>query len=296
MSDRYPGSPLSEGPLSGWRFALSKRWAGYLALTIVFAIVCCLLGAWQFARRDEARAKIDKIDANYDTAAVPLGDVLADTSAFEDSQEWTPVEMTGTYLVDEELLVRSRPYGGRPGFEVLTPLQLDDGSIFIVDRGWVPTGERQDSPDVVPAAPDGEITVEARLKPTEPTLTGRSAPDGQVATIHLETIADLVGGDVYSGAYGLLISEDPAPDEQRPFAAIRPERDEGPHLSYALQWYVFAAFGFIGLGYALRQEYRAINADDPDERERADERARKARAKPLTDDQIEDAIVEAGQR
>jgi cytochrome oxidase assembly protein ShyY1 len=276
-----------------WRFALEKRWFGYLAVAIVFAIACYFLSQWQFARRDETLAEVAKVDQNYDADPRPLASVLTDKEYFDETQEWTPVEMTGTYLVEDQLLVRSRPYGGRPGFEVLTPLRLDDGSIFIVDRGWVPTGEEQDSPDFVPDAPDGIVTVTARLKPGEPNLPGRSAPAGQVSTINLPTVAELVGGSVYTGAYGLLATEDPAPADARPAAAVKPDRDEGPHLSYAFQWLIFALFGFFGLGYALRTEYRLLNADDPDEIARAEERERKARRRPRSDDEIEDSILDA---
>lgn len=282
--------------MSRWRFAFGKRWFGYLALAIAFAVACVLLGDWQFSRRAETLAEIARVEANYDSAAQPVSTVLADSASFDESQEWTPVLLEGSYLSDEQLLVRGRPYGGRPGFEVLVPLRLDDGSIFIVDRGWIPTGEKQDAPDFVPEAPAGDVTVVARLKPGEPVLPGRSAPAGQIPTINLATIADQLGGDTYSGAYGLLASESPAPADTRPAAAVKPARDEGPHLSYAVQWLIFAVFGFFGLGYALRTEYRLRNADDPDERARAAERQRRAHAKPLTDDQIEDAIVDAGRR
>jgi len=279
-----------------WRFALGGRWFGYLAFAILFALACVLLSQWQFARRDEAVAAITKVQENYDAVAVPLEEALADTSAFDDSQEWTPVTISGTYLIDEQLLVRSRPFGGRPGFEVLTPLLIDDGNIFIVNRGWVPTGNEQDSPDFVPAPPTGTVEVEARLKPGETNLRGRSAPEGQISTINLPTIAAKLGDTVYTGAYGQLVTESPAPVDARPAAAVKPEEDEGPHLSYAFQWIIFAFFGFFGLGYALRTEYRLINADDPEEQERAAERERKAKAKPLTDDEIEDAILDAARR
>src|SRR5690606_11043464 len=100
-----------------------------------------------------------------------------------------------SYLVDDELLVRGRPLGGSPGFEQLVPFQLDDGRLFVVDRGWLPTGNAQDLPDVDPAPPAGPVTVVVRLKAGEPTIAGRSAPAGQVATIHLPTIAGIVGGE-----------------------------------------------------------------------------------------------------
>jgi cytochrome oxidase assembly protein ShyY1 len=275
--------------VNGWRFAFTRRWAGYLALTVVFAIVCVCLGTWQLARRAEARAEIDRVESNWDSAPVPIGDVLPELDSFETDDKWMPVELTGRYLADEQLLARNRPLDGTTGFEVLVPFQLADGRIFIVDRGWVPTGNDQDAPDAVPPPPRGEVTVVARLKAGEPTVLGRSAPDGQVATINLPAIAELLDAPTYTGAYGLLVTEDPT--VARPVAAVKPYPDEGPHLSYAFQWFVFALLGFIGLGFALRQEYRAVNADAPEERVRAAARAAKAARKERSDAEIEDELL-----
>jgi cytochrome oxidase assembly protein ShyY1 len=275
-----------------WRFAIAPRWFGYLAMAIIFAIACSLLSQWQFARRDEARAEIAHIENNYHRDPVPIASVLPELDSFSPRLKWTPVTMTGTYLRDEQLLVRNRPYNGSPGFEVLTPLLLDDGSLFIVDRGWVPSGNTQDTPDAVPEAPSGRVTVVARLKAGEPELAGRTAPKGQIPTVELDDIAASLGRPVYTGAYGLLDSEAPAPAE-RPVAAAEPALDEGPHLSYAVQWIVFALFGFFGLGYALRQEYRIRR----EEREGPDAAPREPR-KPRrpTDADIEDELLDAANR
>jgi len=277
--------------VSGWGFLVSRQWAGYLAMTIVFAVVCSGLGAWQLARRAEAQAEITRVDNNFDHDPVPVAEALPTLDAFDESQKWLPVELTGTYLADEEMLARNRPLNIHPGFEVLTPLLLSNGDIFIVDRGWLPTGEDQDQPDVVPAAPTGEVTVVARLKKGEPSLAGRTATGNQVATINLTEIQERLGQPVFTGAYGLMASETPA-SEERPTAVTRPVRDEGPHLSYAFQWFVFALMGFIGLGWAARQEYRSVNEADPEERLRAEERARRQAAKPRSDSEIEDELLE----
>ncbi len=276
--------------MSGWRFVLTRRWFGYLALTVVFAIVCVSLGFWQLARRAEARAEIDRVETNWEAEPVALHDVLPDLAAFDPDDKWTPVQLTGRYLEDDQLLARNRPLNGEGGFEVLVPFELADGSLFIVDRGWVPAGNEQDSPDLVPPAPTGEVTVVVRLKAGEPTVLGRSAPDGQVATINLPEIAALLDDPTYTGAYGLLVSEDPS--VARPTAATKPYPDEGPHLSYAFQWFVFALLGFVGLGFAVRQEYRTVNADVPEERERAASRAERAARREKTDAQIEDELLD----
>lgn len=279
--------------MSAWSFALTRRWAGYLALTIVFAIVCSLLGMWQFARRAEAQVEISRIDANYDATPVAIDNVLPTRESFEESQKWTPVLLEGTYLTDQQQLVRNRPFGGQPGFEIITPLRLDDGSVFIVDRGWIPTGATQDAPDRVPAAPSGPVTVTARLKAGEPEIAGRSVAEGsgQIPTIDLPLLAGMLDAPVYTGAYGLVVSESPSVADM-PAMAPRPVRDEGPHLSYALQWFVFALLAFVGLGWALRQEYRSVNADDPEEQERAAERERVRSARAPSDADVEDAILD----
>ncbi|KQV25054.1 MULTISPECIES: SURF1 family protein [unclassified Microcella] len=245
--------------------ALQRRWLGWLGLTALFAVVCVGLAQWQWQRRLEAVAEIRVVAANWDAAPVPLTEALPETDVLDPDLEWQPVELVGEYLVDEQLLVRARPLNGRPGFEVLTPLLLDDGTVFVVDRGWLPVGSEQDSPDVVPAPPSGRVEVLARLKPGEPELRGRGAPEGQIATIHLPDVAQRVeAGAVMTGAYGLLDSESPAPDT-RPVAATRPVPDEGPHLSYTFQWYLFGLMGFIGYGWALRKERQRIVAEETGE-------------------------------
>jgi cytochrome oxidase assembly protein ShyY1 len=278
--------------VKNWRFAITRRYFGYLAMAIVFAIGCWFLSQWQFARLAEARVEVNRLSENYSREAVPLASVLPTLDGFDADDKWVPVEMTGTYLVDQQTLVRNRPYGGNPGFEVLVPLQLADDSVFIVDRGWVPSGDEQDYPDAIPVAPSGEVTVVARLKASEPELAGRSAPAGQIATIELPALAATLGGDMYTGAYGLLATETPAPAD-RPLAAAQPEEDEGPHLSYALQWLLFALFGFGGLGYALRTEFRIRNAEDPEEKIRAEKRRVKDAKRARTDAEIEDALLDA---
>lgn len=270
--------------------ALTRRWLGWLAFTTLFAVLCVALAQWQWARRLEAVAEIRVVAQNWDAAPVALSEVLPGDEPLDPAAEWTPVVLEGEYLLDEQLLVRNRPFGARPGFEVLTPLLLDSGEVFIVNRGWVPTGEAQDSPDAVPSPREGRVEVLVRLKPGEPTIAGRGAPEGQIATINLPELAERVqGGDVIEGAYGLLGSEDPAPAE-RPLAAVRPVADEGPHLSYTFQWYLFGLLGFIGFGWALRHEHRALRAAETGEPVAP---PRRRRGTGPTDDEIEDALLDA---
>lgn len=281
-------------PAAGWGFAFSRRWLGYLAFAIVFAIACGFLSNWQLARSKEAAAANALISQNFFSRPVPLAEELPSLTAYSAKQEWTRVTVTGTYEKDKELLARNRPFNGSPGFEVLTPLRTADGSLFIVDRGWVPTGNNTDAPDHVPAAPSGTVTVVARLKASEPAIQGRTGVGMQVGTIQLSVVKQKLGGaDVYTGAYGLLESQKPNPaSAPTPTVTDPPTQDEGLHWSYMIQWIIFALIGFFGLGYALRTEYRKRNEHDPAERARAAERARRRAAK-RSDADVEDELLDA---
>ncbi|HWL59829.1 MAG TPA: SURF1 family protein [Microbacteriaceae bacterium] len=269
----------------------ARRWLGYLALVVVFSVACAMLAAWQFARNDQAAERIRQIEENWDAAPVPLATVLAaPDSAFDPRRTWTPVEVTGEYLVEETLLVRNRPRDGVPGYEVLVPFQLADGTVLIVDRGWVPPGERQaEHPDSVPEPKRGEQTIIVRLRVGEPPVPGRSAPAGQVATIELPLIAELLDAPVYTGAFGMLASESASPVSGAPALAVRPAIDPGPHLSYAVQWILFAVMAGIALVWGVWNE-RRIRRLSPAERE-AERHVRRARRD--ADAEAEDALLDA---
>ncbi|HEY5229655.1 MAG TPA: SURF1 family protein [Galbitalea sp.] len=275
-----------------WRFAAQRRWFTYLGMAIVFAIACVLLSQWQFGRNEQTVAANKLVTHNYNAVPVAPSVLLPSKSSYSAKQEWRTVALVGQYLPAKQLLVRDRVLGDNPGFEVLTPFRETDGSIFIVDRGWVSIGTKKTAPDFVPPAPTGTEHVVARLQQSETVLPGRVAPSGEISEINLPTIGRVTQlSDLYTGAYGLLASESPKPSE-RPIAAAKPVLDPGPFLSYAFQWILFALMGFSGLAWALRQEYRIRNAADPVERERAAERDIKARKRAPTDAQIEDAQIE----
>lgn len=281
--------------MNEWRFLASPRWAGYLALVVVFAIACTALGTWQFNRRAEALAEVARIDANYDADPVPVAEALPDPDAFDIDQRWQVVALSGEYLHDEEVVVRNRPGSGSTGFEVLTPMRLEDGTVFVVDRGWIP----QDSsgrPSEVPPAAEGRVEVTARLKAGEQQIAGRTSSGAEFATIDLDELAERVGEPTYTGAYGILVQSG-ADATEPPIALPRPVRDEGPHLSYALQWFVFALMGFVALGWFANQE-RKLLATDAAERSGASRRPASEPKRPpkpqgsRSDADVEDEILD----
>src|SRR5215217_1602323 len=249
-----------------YRFLFSSKWLGYLLLAAIFASACVFLGRWQMDRRAETLAEINRVLTNYSATPVPFADVRDEFDQLDPASEWMQVELEGSYLVDGQRIVRNRPLNGQPGYEVVVPFRLTTGETVVIDRGWLPIGNKNPgSPDSVPAPPAGEVTAVVRLKHPEPELQ-RGAPEGQLASIDLAAYSTQLGYPLLTGAYGQLASETP-PAAEMPMAFPKPSTEEGTHLSYSLQWFAFGVLMFVGFGYAARQQARnaAIDAGDDDE-------------------------------
>lgn len=292
-----------------YRFLASTRWVGWLMLVIVFALVCAALSWWQWDRRSEVSSENRQVEANWDAAPVDLDTARPWLARLPEERAYTPVRLTGEYVADGTVFVRQRTLSSALGMEQLVPFRAEDGTVLIVDRGWLPLGDAADQrPDVIPAPPLGTITVTVRLKVGEPDI-GRDAPEGQIASIDLGALAERTGLPVQTGAFGLLAAEDPAP-ATRPTALPKPEADEGMHWSYALQWAAFGVLFFVGFGYAARQQAK-INRDEKAEAAeaaaRGEEHVFRARRAPKAkavrprrdgkphDEDVEDALLDAAE-
>lgn len=235
-----------------------KRWTAWLIAAVLFAAGCVFLSDWQFERRAHRVAQISVVQANYDAKVVSL-EVLLGKPHSNDEILWRPVSAVGRFLIDKALLVRNRPQNGQPGFELVIPFATPQRTI-LVDLGWLPTGNLQDSPDDIPLPSTDAQRITIRLALSEAKLE-RDAPAGQVANVHLPTIADLTQMPIDTKWYGQL---DSGSYEDFPRQLTMPSVDEGNHLSYAIQWVIFALLGFTMLIWAYRKEMHFAKAEqDP---------------------------------
>ena len=229
-----------------------KRWLVWLLVASLFAVACVFLSQWQFSRRAEAVAKIELIAANFDSPAVAITE-LADLNDFDLANEWRPVVLDGNFLSEKAVLVRNRPYNGNAGFLQVVPFQLVTGEVVAVETGWLPTGSQNDEPDVIPRPSSERVEIIARIRPAEPTLD-RDAPQGQIATINIESLITKVQitEPVYKSVYVRLAES--YNNSDLPRVQAKPQLTEGNHLSYALQWILFALMAFGALWWAIWQE------------------------------------------
>jgi cytochrome oxidase assembly protein ShyY1 len=238
--------------LASWRFLLSRRWLLFFLAIVVLALGTWWLGEWQFGRLDDRQARNAVIEDNAHDDPVPVDEVLAPGEAVADDEEYTVVEATGTYDVEDTLVVRYRTRDGMPGVQVVVPLLTADGTAVVVDRGWLAyDGPAERAAAEAPAPPAGEVTITGWVR-ADGEGGSTEVSDGGMRAISSSAVGDALDLEVYGG-FVQLLSEDPAPEEALE-PAEEPDTGEGPHFFYGLQWWFFGVLALGGFGYLAWDE------------------------------------------
>jgi surfeit locus 1 family protein len=212
---------------------------------MVVAVVFIRLGFWQISRLHEREASNHEVEANLAEPAAPLDEILP----LGGDLEYRHVTVRGEYAPQFEVLLRNRSYEGEPGYHVLTPLEETAGRTVLVDRGWVPLGV--DGPPVTPSPPEGLVEVSGVIRSSKTAGSGLGPKDpatGRLTAVFWPDIGRLSGQMPGSlePVYVELRSQIPAGGGEQPIPATDPVLTNGPHLSYAVQWFAFAMIAIVG--------------------------------------------------
>lgn len=215
-------------------------------LTVCLVALFVRLGFWQWHRAQLKSAQLAQYSLGGQTVA-DLGSRRTD-----ELQRFAVINVAGRYDGEHQFLLDNISHNGRPGYEVLTPLQLSDGRSLIVNRGWVPLlGNRSQLPDVRLES-GAALTVAGRLDnlPVVGISLGHIAPalDSHWPKLtSFPTMSDLattLGHPLESRQ--LLLN----PDQPSGFVREWQLAGFGParYLSYAVQWWAFATLALILYG------------------------------------------------
>lgn len=219
-------------------------------LTLVATATFVGLCLWQLGRADEKEALQALMDHRMAETSVSYTGGPLDMA----QMQYRQLSVTGHFDVDHQVLLDNIIRNGKPGYEVITPLQLDSGQWLLVNRGWVPQGQRRDILPVIDT-PSGTLTLHGRAdKPHSKPVVGGPTPlqDNTNRWLYLDT-------DFFSQHTGLTVqpflllldADSPAGfDRQWPVYDAK----VGMHIGYAIQWGAFALIAFgTWLGLSIKR-------------------------------------------
>ncbi len=220
-----------------------SRWL-LLVITLAAAAGTARLGIWQLDRAAQKNALQADIDRRM--ALPPLtAQTLASAAAEADAQVHRRAELVGRWLPQHTVWLDNRQMDGRPGFFVLTPLALDDGSALLVQRGWQPRDFVDRSRIAPPPTPDGPVRVAGRLA-RDPARLYDLGDEGAGA------IRQNLAIDLFARETGLrlrpltLLQTSPTDQDALRRDWPRPAAGVHTHYGYAFQWFALSAL-IVGL-------------------------------------------------
>lgn len=214
------------------------------ALFVTGFILFIALAMWQLGRAEEKQALIDLRWQQEQEAPLRVTD---GDSIDPRLMRYRVVMLEGDYDVEHQFLVDNQIHDQRPGYHVLTPLRLANGTAVLVNRGWVPQGrDRTERPDIRISQPHVRLLgavdllyrVGFRLKGAE--IPGSGWPS-LLLTPEPGPISERLAYPV--SPYQVLLS--PAAEEGYVRAWHEVSLDPGRNQGYALQWFLFALCALV---------------------------------------------------
>jgi len=229
---------------------MSRRSIVFCVLATFAAILFVRLGLWQLARLHEKVRRNAAIASQQKAPSVQFASLPRDTAA----AQYRRATVSGVFDYANELVLSNRTHQGAPGAELLTPLRLaGSDTAVLVDRGWVysPDGA---SVDRVRWRERDSASVTAYVQQYAPDIvTTAAARDPRVVRrVSWREVSSRIPYPL--AAYYLVQTGDTA--SSHPVRREMPVLDEGPHLSYAIQWFFFAATALVGAMAVIWRERR----------------------------------------
>lgn len=244
---------------SSWHQLLTPKWIIATLLVLAGTSVCIRLGIWQLDRLALRRA------FNNHYIEVKASPLLILANFPEDDltkMEYRAIQVTGNFDPDNNIVLRNQYHDSQPGYMLLTPMILSDGSAVLVERGWIPSDGNTRPADWHKYDQAGKVMINGiiRLGETQPEIGGNPDPELSAGQKRLDfwNLVNLVriGQQVPYKLIPVFIQPDPDPGVKTPPYPYQPEIEisEGPHFGYALQWFTFASILFFGYPFFLRKQ------------------------------------------
>ncbi len=205
--------------------------------TLIGIALLCGLGQWQIYRLHWKLGLIAAAQTRSHAPPVPLQSLLDKP---ERKVEYTHAETQGTFIAGQRAYLFSQLEDGRIGFQVLEPLRLADGRVLIVDRGFVPQGDK-DMPAASAPAPTGATQIEGLVRGEQKPNLFTAPTDPKNKIFYVRDIPAIAAAMGVSGALPVMLAEDrTGPPGTYPEGGHTKLTFRNEHLQYAVTWFSLA--------------------------------------------------------
>jgi cytochrome oxidase assembly protein ShyY1 len=178
----------------------------------------------------------------------------------QENEEWRRVRLTGQYLAPTEVSIINRSQDGAAGDNLAVVFKTETNGNFLVNRGFVPLTVSSRS------LPEGQLSIVGFIRPNQTRGTLGAVDSSEKGTTQfqrfdLTRISASLDVDFNTTYYVQLIKESPSPNTPWPSPVPFPAVDEGPHFSYAMQWFFFALVALVAWVYVVRRKLRELSSD-----------------------------------
>lgn len=233
------------------RAIFSRKWILITILVVLGMVLLVRLGFWQLDRLQQKRTfnammaerwRADPFDLTTQSFPAELSDL-----------EYRRVGAQGEFDYAHQILISNQVLqGGTAGYMVVTPLVLGEGRAVLVARGWVPAdaveGDQLAQLTESPGAPVLGLARKSQGAPGGVVSTPIATPQTEWYRIDIPAIQGQMPYQL-EGAYLEQLPEEGRAYDALPIRTEPVALDEGNHLSYAIQWFTFAAV--LGFGYIM---------------------------------------------
>ena len=230
-----------------YRFALRPKWILSHLFVVGLVVLMVNLGFWQLRRLDERRAFNDTVRASL--TADPV--VVAPGST---PSEWQRVVLRGTFRPGADVLVANRAQNDQVGYWLLSPFDTADGTV-VVDRGFVPRSLVSQGSLAESTPPSGIVELVGTVQKSRNGVFATSTGSSGVIEISQVDVALL--GERWGVALQPYWVHAATAQGKLLEAVADPSLNDGPHLGYAAQWFIFATIAIVGYPLILRRNARA---------------------------------------
>ena len=234
------------------------RSKGVLAvLAIIAALVFsgfAALGTWQVKRLFWKLDLIERVDQRVNAPATPAPGPLQWPQLQTGTDEYRHVQASGTFLHERETLVQAVTVLGS-GFWVLTPLKLADGTVLLVNRGFVPP-EKQARASRQATEPRANTTVTGLLRMSEPGGAFLRNNDPANQRWYSRDVQAIAAAHHLGPVAPYFVDAKANPSQEWPAGGLTVIAFKNHHLVYAITWYALALMTLGAAWYVRRDEQR----------------------------------------